>query len=210
MSEVSEKEKIKESSMSEAMKRFVMRRNYLVKSGYQFKIIMSLVLLFALISLVAVINLYFVGWRVTATITGTNDPSVWHSLIKLFFDRYINLIIGVALIDILVVILLGILFSHQFAGPIHKLENFFLKLKNTGKAEKLQFRKEDNLDDLADSVNSFTERLNLITEELKFLIKALETDDIKGAKERAALIKKIAPEWFGVIKSEDKEAEGTA
>ena len=63
----------------------------------------------------------------------------------------------IAVINVAVILLTGILISHKVAGPLYRLRTF-LENKDILNAERVKFRKGDYFLDIENSLNSFIER----------------------------------------------------
>ncbi len=69
------------------------------------------------------------------------------------FDLYIWPVIVVTLLNILIIMIYSVFFSHKVAGPIFKIKKHLNHYLATGDYEDIKLRKGDNLDDLARLVN---------------------------------------------------------
>jgi len=69
------------------------------------------------------------------------------------FDLYVWPVLVVTLLNILIIMIYSVFFSHKVAGPIFKIKKHLNHYLATGDYEDIKLRKGDNLDDLARLVN---------------------------------------------------------
>ncbi len=168
------------------------RTKFFVKYSYQLGIIFSLFLLILLVLFIVGINLYFFGWFAAKSYIPTLDISAWNSAIVKFVSAFKKHLILLGIVNLAVIFLIGILFSHKFAGPVYKLEKILSDMaKGKNLDKKIFFRKDDNLDDLAAALNLTREYFYNILSISKSIVNYAESDNFKGVKEKAKELKAL-------------------
>ena len=132
------------------------RRKYLINIGLQFRYIGIVFALALLASLVTGYTVFATGW----TLLGGKLASVYPQGRLMYVFRATNL----ALIRNLLfvspfVFILGLLFSHQIAGPVYRIEKSIDEISKGNLALQVKLRKGDELWSLADMINTMTEAM---------------------------------------------------
>lgn len=117
-------------------------KNILINPPFQLKLLSYFIFLF----ITSTITLYSTGliffWKMKqkALHVGIPEDHVFFRFLsnqKIEFD---SLFIGLALVNLFLLLGTGFLISHRIAGPIHKLKTFLMQ----GKSEKGDFKLRDN------------------------------------------------------------------
>ncbi len=188
------------------------RRRYLVKKGLQFRYIG---LLFSLALLVSLVTGYTIFYTCLSSF-GEKLANVYPQGRLLPIFRTVNLLLLRNLLFISPFILIcGLLFSHRIAGPLFRIEKV---LDDIGKGRldiNLKLRKNDELWDIAEIINSMAadlskvfndnkvivERLQSNANELKILITSQPPDEVKIKEDLGNIqmdleaLKKILDKW---------------
>ena len=69
------------------------------------------------------------------------------------------------LIILIVILIIGILYSHKIAGPVHRIKTDIQKVISGKRDIRILLRKKDKLQELADSVNLLIEKFEQFKEE---------------------------------------------
>ena len=139
------------------------RRRYLVNKELQMQFTWLLVMQLAIPTLVLGTFLYIVHKMYLTNIQRLVGESV-------ISDPYIQSILNFSvlaiavflIISVLLLIFLGIRFSHHIAGPIFKIEKTMAKLAKGEQIEPVCFRKTDITGSLADEINIVAKKMNLL------------------------------------------------
>jgi len=133
-----------------------MRKQFIVKKEMQFKLIFTVVLLFLLIFVISSCNIYLLMNYFISQLS-QKSPEISQSISDIFvmFRWRLLLIIGV---NIVIVILIGILFTHQIAGPAYNIERVLTKMSEGNLALRVKLRKNDQLSNLEEVLNLFLEK----------------------------------------------------
>ena len=121
------------------------RKIKLIKRKFQFQIIAYMFLItLALLSVHALVLTLLISKREILAHEGGPDIAYWISGINLVFTV---LVVG------LVQVVLGIHFTHKFAGPLYKFEQTLGRMGQGDLSDRLKLRKGDMLMDFCDRMN---------------------------------------------------------
>jgi MFS family permease len=133
------------------------RKNYLINRPFQVRL-MGWMIGIAL----APVSVFFLGhyyffWQLKKLGFDIQLPPdhVYFRFIETQSSKLFIFFLLCALIALLAVILLGLLLSHQIAGPIHHLKEHLRKLTEGEKLPELRFRKNDFFMEIPELVNKF-------------------------------------------------------
>jgi signal transduction histidine kinase len=84
-------------------------------------------------------------------------------------------IVMLVLVNLMIVIIISLFFSHQIAGPIYKIEMTLRKIRKGNLEQRFFFRKSDRLDELAEQLNATMEHLTRPILKTEEALKKLET-----------------------------------
>jgi methyl-accepting chemotaxis protein len=114
----------------------------------------------------------------------SNQGTVWH-----FLDRAAPLIwwrvVLIIMVNIIIVAIIGIFYSHQFAGPSYKFEKSLREIAQGDLSFKIILRQNDSMHNVADSLNRMIDNYRAVIAKAKELtLQARESlDTIKAADE---------------------------
>jgi len=135
------------------------RKNYFIKKSFQANFFLRFALLILLEALLIVgLFIYVSGGTLTTGYQGAALKIEKTS--SFFFVAYllISLIVGIAvgLAGMLVFMFL----SHKIAGPLYRFEKSLEEISGGNLTHRIRLRKSDQLGDLAQSLNRFTQRMD--------------------------------------------------
>lgn len=161
------------------------KRQYLVNKQIQFRIALAMVLEVALITctlslILLYINDYYLG-LITYFIGTAEAEQV--SLSDISRGMY-WFIIGGILSSSIIFCALGIIISHKIAGPLYRLKQYIIAVRNGKYTKEIKFRKTDQLHDLADDFNLMVMSLDIRKQIDLLYIERLE-EIIKKIKSKA-------------------------
>lgn len=139
------------------------RRQYLVNRKLQMQFVRLLITQAAVPIIMLGMSLYLINkmylFRLQAIVGNSimSDAEV-HAILNFS----IVAMLGLLVITGLLLAFLGIRFSHQVAGPLHKLESSMDKLARGEKVELIHFRKTDIMDGLGDKFNIIARKLDQV------------------------------------------------
>ncbi|MEO5968606.1 MAG: hypothetical protein ABIQ95_01660 [Bdellovibrionia bacterium] len=89
---------------------------------------------------------------------GIPTNSAFFSFINRQKSTMSEIFLATSVIDILVIVVLGLIFSHRISGPLRRLEKFLLEA-SVDNLHSLNTRKNDYFPELITALNSFIKRL---------------------------------------------------
>ena len=128
-------------------KSHVVRKQYLIKKGFQLRFMIVIIVAMLLIAAVT-------SWSVYSAVIetlynqfhGENLALIKHAITYKLFIRSLLLIFAIAVLSIFI--------SHRMAGPVYKFENTLKALVRGEKVGEIGLRKRDEFYDLAMAINS--------------------------------------------------------
>ena len=128
-------------------KSHVVRKQYLIKKGFQLRFMIIIIAAMLLIALVT-------SWSIYSALIetlynqfhGENLALIKHAITYKLFIRSLLLIFAIAVLSIFI--------SHRIAGPVYKFENTLKALVRGEKVREIGLRKRDEFYDLAMAINS--------------------------------------------------------
>jgi hypothetical protein len=135
-------------------KRLTRRRHYLVDKNLQLNFSLLLIMIGAINAIFFSFIFYFFSQQ-TALIYKPLliEPEVQSGVIQLMENTFWRTVLFGAIFECMMIILLGIFFSHRIAGPLFKISRY-LKEVGAGRYPGLiKLRKDDMLKNFAETVN---------------------------------------------------------
>jgi hypothetical protein len=127
------------------------RKNYLINPRFQIKFSLYVCILLFISSLIYPFTIYDIMTEIINHF-GSREPNFSSTLVEK--RRTLLLILSVWQFGYTaLVFIICIFFSHKIAGPIYKMQTFLSQLKDSNGLGKLQFRKGDYFQDLAEDFN---------------------------------------------------------
>ena len=128
-------------------KSHVVRKQYLIKKGFQLRFMIIIIAAMLLIALVTSWSIYSAVMQTLINqFHGENLALIKHAITYRLFIRSLLLIFAIAVLSIFI--------SHRMAGPVYKFENTLKALVRGEKVREIGLRKRDEFYDLATAINS--------------------------------------------------------
>ena len=128
-------------------KSHVVRKQYLIKKGFQLRFMIIIIAAMLLIALVTSWSIYSaVIETLHNQFHGENLALIKYAITYKLFIRSLLLIFAIAVLSIFI--------SHRMAGPVYKFENTIKALVRGEKVREIGLRKRDEFYDLATAINS--------------------------------------------------------
>lgn len=135
------------------------RSQYLINPAFQLDVIKKFIVLvfFNIISFYWIVYYFFFNLESLGKMVGLNGKHPFFLFVGEQKNLMLILFVIIAVINIAVILLTGILVSHKVAGPLYRLRSF-LDSRDIYSAERINFRKGDYFLDIENSLNKFIER----------------------------------------------------
>ena len=129
------------------------RRNYLPQKGAQGRFVLTLLLMIFLVAVITFCNLWVIHSMVvnnySGRVGGIGELNFLEAAGDLIWWR-VGLLI---LVNVIIVTIIGIFYSHQFAGPSYKFEKSLREIAQGDLSFKIVLRQNDSMHNVADSLN---------------------------------------------------------
>jgi len=137
------------------------RRHYLVNRRMQLQFVILLLLLAVVPIILMGSSFYIINKTYLHAIQRIIGEMVITDMdIQGILDFSTHSLIALVIITSILLIYIGVRFSHHIAGPFYKIEETMDKLAKDEKVELLHFRKSDSVNDLAEKFNVIIKKLH--------------------------------------------------
>ncbi len=125
----------------------IVRKQYLVKKGFQLKFMMVIIVAMVLIAVVTGLSIYSAVMQTLVTeFHGENLAMIQHAITYKLLIRSLLLIFAIAIISVFI--------SHRVAGPVYRFERIIKALTQGKDVEEITLRKGDEFYELALAINN--------------------------------------------------------
>jgi len=122
------------------------RKQYLLKKGFQLRFMIVIIVSMVLITLVTSLSIYSAVMETLVTqFHGENLALIKHAITYKLLMRSLLLIFAIAIISIFI--------SHHLAGPVYKFEHTIRALAQGKEVKEIGLRKRDEFYGLAEAIN---------------------------------------------------------
>ena len=137
----------------------MVRKHYFIKKGLQTRFIGTVLLIVALVMVVIFCNLYFFGMFLAQDSEyGAGYAETFERLKTDLSTKLMGRLVLLGLVNVIIVILISLFFSHQIAGPVYKLDKTLQKIIEGDVNVKFSFRQSDRFDELAELLNDMKDK----------------------------------------------------
>jgi len=188
------------------------RKNYFIAKGMQSKFAGTILLLVFLITVITACNIYVLGHFFLSTQATLTEGQTVESMMRHFVTELWPRLLLLVLVNVIIVFIVSIMYSHQIAGPAYKLEKSIHRISNGDLTFEIHLRRNDNLKELAIAINGMLGRFRdtlasakTLSDDISAKLQTLGNDERFSTLARNAtdLQEKIAQ--FKIIKEEDKK-----
>jgi methyl-accepting chemotaxis protein len=200
------------------------RKNYFISKDMQGRFAGTVLLLALLVTVITACNIYVLGsYFHESSITQTEGQTLAMIMEAFMREMWPRLIILVV-VNIIIVFVVSVMYSHQIAGPAYKLESSIKRITDGDLTFEVSLRRNDNLKELAAALNFLLEKFRMtlanaknLTEDIAEKLGALEDDErfkqlAASSKELRELISqfKIESEGHEILDDDENEIEDEA
>ena len=186
------------------------RKNYFISKGMQGKFAGTILLLAFLVAIITACNIYVLGSFFFSTRTTMTESASVTALMGNFFQDFWPRLLLLVFVNVIIIFIVSIMYSHQTAGPAYKLEKSIQRISEGDLTFQVSLRKNDNLKELAEALNELMEKFRVtlakarsLSDDVSDKLGSLEDENMialtKSAKELSGLI--------GQFKVADEDAE---
>ncbi|MCK9223462.1 MAG: methyl-accepting chemotaxis protein [Candidatus Muirbacterium halophilum] len=145
------------------------RRIYLVKKGFQFRYMFSVLIIMLLASTIVGWTIYYSIWN---KVGNTSEEFRFEEVSDIFRQVNISLLKMLPVLGILVA-MFALMLSHKIAGPVYRFEVSAKQIANGDLGLRIKLRKGDELTDLADLFNKMTHNLEAVVKKDREVIEKI-------------------------------------
>ncbi len=195
------------------------RKNYFIAKDMQSKFAGTILLLALLVAVITACNIYVLGSffvEKNATLAQQSDVS---ALIHDFISSYWPRLIVLVCVNVIIVFMVSVIYSHQTAGPAYKLEKSIKRITDGDLTFQVSLRRNDNLKELATALNELLNKFRTTLSQARTLADGIDDklgavkDDakyaqiVKDASELRVLVDqfKLTSERIEVQEEDDEE-----
>ena len=195
------------------------RKNYFIAKDMQSKFAGTILLLALLVAVITACNIYVLGSffvEKNATLAQQSDVS---ALIHDFISSYWPRLIVLVCVNVIIVFMVSVIYSHQTAGPAYKLEISIKRITDGDLTFQVSLRRNDNLKELATALNELLNKFRTTLSQARTLADGIDDklgavkDDakyaqiVKDASELRVLVDqfKLTSERIEVQEEDDEE-----
>ena len=129
----------------------VVRRQFIIKRGFQLRFMAVILISMVLIALVTGLSIYSAVMQTLVNqFHGESLALIKYAITTKLFVRSLLLIFAIAVISVFI--------SHRIAGPVYKFERIIEALIAGEKVEEIKLRKRDEFYELASVINNLIKR----------------------------------------------------
>lgn len=150
------------------------RKNYFIAKDMQSKFAGTILLLALLVAVITACNIYVLGSffvEKNATLAQQSDVS---ALIHDFINSYWPRLIVLVCVNVIIVFMVSVIYSHQTAGPAYKLEKSIKRITDGDLTFQVSLRRNDNLKELATALNELLTKFRTTLSQAKTLADGID------------------------------------
>jgi len=191
------------------------RKNYFISKDMQSKFAGTILLLAFLVAVITACNIYVLGSYFVSTSTTLVEARSLTSTLQHFVTEFWPRLMVLVFVNVIIVFIVSVMYSHQTAGPAYKLEKSIKRITEGDLTFEVSLRRNDNLKELATALNDLLKKFRVtlakaktLSEDIGVKLESLENDDrFKGlainASELRELIKQFKIEGIESDKTEN-------
>lgn len=199
------------------------RKNYFISKDMQSRFAGTILLLAFLVAVITACNIYVLGSYFVSTSRTLVEARSLTSTLQDFVVEFWPRLLVLIFVNVIIVFIVSVMYSHQTAGPAYKLEKSIKRIVEGDLTFEVSLRRNDNLKELASALNELLKKFRVtlakaktLSEDISVKLDTLEKDDkfkqlAANASELSQLIKQFNIEGVegapSVVIELDEEAE---
>ncbi|NCB39013.1 MAG: methyl-accepting chemotaxis protein [Erysipelotrichia bacterium] len=149
------------------------RKNYFISKDMQGKFAGTILLLAFLVAVITACNIYVLGSYFVSTSTTLSQARNLTETLQHFVTEFWPRLMVLIFVNVIIVFIVSVMYSHQTAGPAFKLEKSIKRITEGDLTFEISLRRNDNLKELATSLNELLRKFRITLAKAKAL-----SDDI--------------------------------
>jgi methyl-accepting chemotaxis protein len=118
----------------------------------------TILLLAFLVAVITACNIYVLGSFFVSTKTTLAEAQGVTSIMQHFFTEFWPRLILLIFVNVIIIFIVSIMYSHQTAGPAYKLEKSIQRITEGDLTFEVSLRRNDNLKELAAAMNELLKK----------------------------------------------------
>ena len=184
----------------------------------------TILLLAFLVAVITACNIYVLGSYFVSTSTTLVEARSLTSTLQHFVTEFWPRLMVLIFVNVIIVFIVSVMYSHQTAGPAYKLEKSIKRISDGDLTFEVSLRRNDNLKELAVALNDLLKKFRVtlakaktLSDDIAVKLDSLESDDrfkqlAASATELSELIKQFKIEGAidgdaGIMIELDEETE---
>jgi len=159
----------------------------------------TILLLAFLVAIITACNIYVLGSFFFSTRTTMTESANVTALMGNFFHDFWPRLLLLVFVNVIIIFIVSIMYSHQTAGPAYKLEKSIQRISEGDLTFQVSLRKNDNLKELAEALNELMDKFRAtlakarsLSEDVSDKLGSMDDENMvaltKSAKELSGLI----------------------
>lgn len=149
------------------------RKNYFVSKDMQSRFAGTILLLAFLVAVITACNIYVLGSYFVSTSTTLVEARSLTATLQHFVTEFWPRLMVLVFVNVIIVFIVSVMYSHQTAGPAFKLEKSIKRITEGDLTFEVSLRRSDNLKELATALNDLLKKFRTTLAKTKSL-----SDDI--------------------------------
>ncbi|EKD82781.1 MAG: hypothetical protein ACD_39C01104G0002 [uncultured bacterium] len=199
------------------------RKNYFIAKDMQSRFAGTILLLAFLVAVITACNIYVLGSYFVSTSRTVVEARSLTGTLQDFVAEFWPRLLVLIFVNVIIVFIVSVMYSHQTAGPAYKLEKSIKRISEGDLTFEVSLRRNDNLKELAAALNELLKKFRVtlakaktLSDDISVKLDSLESDDrfkqlAANASELSELIRQFKIEGVdstaGVVIELDEEAE---
>lgn len=179
------------------------RKNYFISKDMQSRFAGTILLLAFLVAVITACNIYVLGSYFVSTSTTLVEARSLTDTLKHFAAEYWPRLMVLIFVNVIIVFIVSVMYSHQTAGPAFKLEKSIKRIAEGDLTFEVSLRRNDNLKELATALNELLTKFRVtlakaktLSDDISTKLGTLENDDrFKQLAANAAELRELVKQF---------------
>ena len=179
------------------------RKNYFIAKDMQSRFAGTILLLTFLVAVITACNIYVLGSYFVNTTKTVGEVRSLTMVLQDFVSEFWPRLVVLIFVNVIIVFIVSVMYSHQTAGPAYKLEQSIKRISEGDLTFEVSLRRNDNLKELAAALNDLLKKFRVtlakaktLSDDIAVKLDSLESEDkfkklAANATELSELIKQF-------------------
>ncbi|PKL50996.1 MAG: hypothetical protein CVV42_01460 [Candidatus Riflebacteria bacterium HGW-Riflebacteria-2] len=160
------------------------RKNYFIAKDMQSRFAGTILLLTFLVAVITACNIYVLGSYFVNTTKTVGEVRSLTLVLQDFVAEFWPRLVVLIFVNVIIVFIVSVMYSHQTAGPAYKLEQSIKRISEGDLTFEVSLRRNDNLKELAAALNELLKKFRVtlakaktLSDDIAVKLDTLESDD---------------------------------